>query len=115
MWGTATRARVSAATRTMWQKKKNPIHLLSRGFNGMTLVVVYLVAGFVIGALAYHFQHEGFTPPTIPGQVYVSVFEQNPAAELQLTASINAKDPGKDTVTVTDLRGNPGRWLIIIE
>lgn len=115
MWATGIRARVSAATRTVWQKKENPIHLLSRGFNGMTLVVIYLVAGFVIGALAYHFQHEGFTPPTIPGQVYVSVFEQNPAAELQLAASINAKDPGVDTVTVTDLKGNPGRWLLIIE
>jgi hypothetical protein len=94
---------------------KSAVDFGSKVFNRYTLIVVYLLAGTALGITAYRFQHEGFTLPPQPGQAYVTVFEQNPAAELQLAATIDATDPATDTVTVTDLSGNPGRWLLVVE
>src|SRR5215469_774139 len=100
---------------TVKRGAKRAVDSGSKVFNRYTLIVVYLVAGTALGFTAYRFQHEGFTQPPQPGQVYVTVFEQNPAAELQLAATVDATDPATDNVTVTDLRGNPGRWLLVIE
>jgi hypothetical protein len=113
--GIRTRRRLETAVRAPKRGATSAVHFASKVFNRYTLIVIYLVAGTALSITAYHLQHEGFTPPPQPGQVYVTVFEQNPAAELQLAATIDATDPAADKVTVTDLSGNPGRWLVVIE
>lgn len=112
---TGSKRRLKRAVRAPKRGAKSAVDFGSKVFNRYTLIVVYLLAGIALSITADRFQHEGFTQPPQPGQVYVTVFEQNPAAELRLAATIDATNPAADQVTVTDLSGNPGRWLVVIE
>ena len=65
----------------------------------------------------YTLEHKAFTPASPPGQAFVVVFVQDPAAALSLTATVNPNSPWHDKLTV-HVKGAPKKlshWLLVIE
>jgi hypothetical protein len=79
---------------------------------------IILAAGIAACLLfGYSLERKAFTPASPPGQAFAVVFVQDPAATLDLTATINPDFPWRDELTV-EVKGVPvkrDRWLLVIE
>lgn len=83
--------------------------------HGLALI---LAAGIVACVFfGYSLEHKAFTPASPPGQAFAVVFVQDPAATLDLTATVNPDFPWRDelTVEVKGVPANRDRWLLVIE
>ncbi|HTZ23663.1 MAG TPA: hypothetical protein VMC83_06700 [Streptosporangiaceae bacterium] len=95
-----------------------------RGGSSMKQFIDHHGLAIILGAgiaaclfFGYSLEHKAFTPASPPGQAFAVVFVQDPAATLDLTATINPDSPWSDQLTV-EVKGVPAkrdRWLLVIE
>jgi len=90
---------------------------MKRFLDNHALSTVFAVGIGVCLSVGYVLEHKAFTPASPPGQASVVVFVQDPAAALDLTATVSPDSPWRDKLTV-HVQGAPlkrNRWLLVIE